>query len=210
MADSSLEVLDFLREHRISTAEASDAMGKVGHYPYAIPLNHDHYRIGKIHYTFAYELSNWQIHKDIATAEEGNIVLIDDLGNEGRGLFGELVTRFLFEERNVGAVITNGPIRDVQAIQKRNFPVWSNGTNPMGCFNACPEHPPPAMARKRKHMLEGGIAICDVDGVVLITKAYMEKGLLEALQTIRKREISWEQSIFREKKTTFDTICLKK
>lgn len=205
------EIIDFIKKNIISTTEIADCMGKFGVYENANALNRKHFAVGKVHYCYCDDESNWNVHKHTQNIEPDSIVIVDDLGSNGKGIFGDLVSKYLILYKQVTAIATNGKIRDAHTIVKENYPLWCNGTNPVGCFNTEPQHPVDKKTlNERKKYFENSIAVCDDTGIVIITKEYMNEDFYQKLSWIEEQEDIWFECIDRKKWSTFDTVCLKK
>lgn len=205
------KILDYIKKNRVSTTEIADCMGKVGLIENANILNKKHFKVGRIHYCYCDDESNWNVHKHIQEVEENSIVLIDDLGSSNRGIVGDLVCKYLILYKQVAAVVTNGNIRDAHTLVKENYPIWCNGANPVGCFNHKPINPINVnILEERKNYFKDSILVCDDSGVVIITKDYMTEDFFKKLEWIEEQEDIWFDCIDRKKWNTFETVCLKK
>jgi regulator of RNase E activity RraA len=204
-------IIDYIRQNRVSTTEIADCMGKVGVLDNSIILNKKYFKVGKIHYCYCDNESNWNVHRYIQNIEENSIVLVDDLGSNNRGIFGDLVSKYIILYKQASAIVTNGNIRDTHTLVKENYPIWCKGSNPVGCFNTEPQHPIDEQTlKKRKEYFTDSIAVCDDAGVVIITKEYMTETFFRKLEWIEEQEDIWFDCIDRKKWNTFETICLKK
>lgn len=205
------EIIDYIKKNRVSTTEIADCMGKVGLFENANILNKKHFKVGKVHYCYCDDESNWNVHKYMQNVEENSIIVVDDLGSKERGIFGDLVSKYLLLYKQVLGIVTNGNIRDTHTLVKENYPIWCKGSNPVGCFNTEPIN---TVSNKvlieRKNYFENSIAVCDDAGVVIITKEYMNKDFFRKLEWIEEQEDIWFDCIDRKKWNTFDTVCLKK
>ena len=136
--------------------------------------------------------------------------MVDDLGANERGIFGDLVSKYLLLYKQTGAIITNGNIRDAHTLVKENYPIWCKGTNPIGCFNIEPKNPVDAqLLSQREDYFDNAIAVCDDTGVVIITNEYINEEFYKKLEHIEEQEDIWFDCIDRKKWNTFETVCLK-
>jgi 4-hydroxy-4-methyl-2-oxoglutarate aldolase len=205
------KIIDYIKKNRVSTTEIADCMGKIGLLKNSNILNNKHFKVGKVHYCYCDDESNWNVHKYIQDLEENCVVLVDDLGSEDRGIFGDLISKYLFLYKQSSAIVTNGNIRDTHALVKENYPIWSKGSNPVGCFNIEPKNPVNIdTLKKRQEYFQGSIAVCDDTGVVIITKEYLTEEFYKKLEWIEEQEDLWFDCIDRKKWNTFETVCLKK
>ena len=204
-------IIDYIKSNRVSTTEIADCMGKIGVIKEAKLLNRGHFIVGPIHYCYADDESNWNVHKLIQDVKKDSIVFVDDLGANSRAIFGDLVAKYLLLYRQASGIITNGYIRDAHTLIKENYSIWCKGTNPVGCFNTQPQHPiDEGTLLQRKNYFEDSIAVCDDTGVVVITKNYINEDFYKKLEWIEAQEDIWFECIDRRKWSTFETVCLKK
>lgn len=213
MNDITNKVINYLIEHNVSTAEVGDAIGKKNGILDVKPIIEGSYQVGKLFYSCSYADSNWPIHDDIVDVEKGNIVFIENLNNHmNRSLFGELVSKYIIQNRGAKAIVTNGSIRDYKDIKDAKLIMWYNGVNPIGCFNTKPVFTDEMeeYVEKQKLKYNDSICICDDDGVVIIPKSDINESLLDKIVKLRKQEEIWKKCILDDKWSTFDTICLKK
>lgn len=205
------KIINYIKTNRVSTTELADCMGKIGLFENANILNNKHFKVGKVHYCYCDDESNWNVHKYIQNIEINSIVLVDDLGSNKRGIFGDLVSKYLILYKQASAIITNGNIRDTHTLVKENYPIWCNGSNPVGCFNTMPQYPiDKFVLQKRQEYFKDSIAVCDDTGVVIITKEYMTEEFFKKLEIIEEQEDIWFDCIDRKKWNTFETVCQKK
>jgi len=206
-------IMDKIRRNRISTTEIADCMGKTGAVPNVEPINRGHFRIGPVFWVYAYNESNWDVHKQLREVPEGCVVLIETFNCNDRAIFGELVSKFLFLYRQVSALVVRGRLRDVPHLIKENWPIWYEGPTPIGCFNRdlSIETPfDPVVLDERTASYRDAIAVCDDSGVVVIREPYINEAFLKKLDWIEEQEDIWFDCIDRRKWDTYDTVCLKK
>jgi regulator of RNase E activity RraA len=205
------KILEYIKKNRVSTTELADCMGKQGLIENAIPLNKKHFIAGKVHYSYCDDESNWNVHKTIQNVPENSVVFVDDLGSNNRAIFGDLVAKYLFLYQQVVGVVTNGKIRDAHTLAKENYPIWSNGANPVGCFNVEPANPVEnEILISRMNFFENSLIVADDTGVVVITSEFMTEEFYKKLEWIEEQEDIWFDCIDRKKWNTFETVCLKK
>ena len=186
------KILEYIKKNRVSTTELADCMGKQGLIENAIPLNKKHFIAGKVHYSYCDDESNWNVHKTIQNVPENSVVFVDDLGSNNRAIFGDLVAKYLFLYQQVVGVVTNGKIRDAHTLTKENYPIWSNGANPVGCFNVEPANPVEnEILISRMNFFENSLIVADDTGVVVITSEFMTEEFYKKLEWIEEQEDIW-------------------
>ena len=178
------KIIDFIRRNRVSTTEVADCLGKSGVLENVLPINRGHFKVGNIKWVYAYAESNWDVHEQIISTEENDIVFIEAFDCKHRAIIGELVCKYLLLYRQASAIICNAKVRDAGALLRENYPIWCTGFTPVGCFNTRPEHSIEASTIEyHKAMYEDAIAVCDDCGVVVIPKELHKHILL-----VRKAE----------------------
>lgn len=211
MTDYRTQITDYIRRNRVSSTEVADCLGKSGAIPGITPVNQGHFRVGKVYWGYAFGESNWHIHEQIQSVEEGDILVVDVFDCQDRAIFGDIVSKFLLLYKQVNAIVVDGNLRDASRLIKENWPIWCQGFNPIGCFNKnVPVTTPKEVLAARYDYLHGAIAVCDDTGVVIIPSSHHNASFLEKLQFIEEQEDIWYECIDRRKWSTFETICLKK
>jgi regulator of RNase E activity RraA len=204
-------IIDRIRRNRISTTEIADCLGKTGVVKGVRPINPGHFCCGRVYWTYAYNESNWELHRQFSNVPEASIVIVDMFDCGDRAAIGALMAKFALLYRQARAIVAKGPVRDAPHFIRENWPVWSNGVTPIGCENVVNEKPlDPARLAAARELHDGAIAVCDDSGVVLIPKNIQDAEFIERLDLIEEQEDIWFDCIDRRKWDTFDTVCLKR
>lgn len=112
---------------------------------------------------------NLTIHKAIALAEPGCVLVITCKGYTDRGVFGELFATSCVA-RGIAGVVIDGACRDKEDLIDMNFPVYSMGVNPNGTRKeVCGEINVP-ISCAGVLVNPGDIIVGDADGIVVIKK----------------------------------------
>lgn len=112
---------------------------------------------------------NLTIHKAIALAEPGVVLVITCKGYTDRGVFGELFATSCVA-RGIAGVVIDGACRDKEDLIEMGFPVYSLGVNPNGTRKEiCGEINAPITCAGIQ-VNPGDIIVGDADGVVCIKK----------------------------------------
>lgn len=206
------KIIAYLRRNRVSTTEVADCLGKTGAVEGVFAVNRGFYRAGKIRYIYGCMESNWPIHEQARDICPQEIVFIDGIEVKNRALVGELVVKFITLYQGAEAVVMLGNARDVNDIIKQNYPVWCKGYSPVGCFNTPVELTADVKQQieQARSIYEGGIAVCDDTGVVVIPESHITEAFYQKLEFIEEQEDIWFDCIDRRKWDTYDTVCLKK
>jgi 4-hydroxy-4-methyl-2-oxoglutarate aldolase len=129
--------------------------------------------------TFGTDLS--AVFDGIAAAAPGSVLVIDSHGVTHSAFWGERTTRAALARGVVGAVI-DGACRDVVAVQRLSFPVFSTGVTPnaglpggRGAVNV-------PVALGGQPIQPGDLIVADENGVVVVPQTQIETTLV----TVRK------------------------
>lgn len=206
------KILKYVLRNRVSTTEIADCLGKSGAIEGVAAVNRGHFRAGYIRYIYGHSESNWSIHDQARSVQEGDVVFMDGINVNNRALVGELVTKYLILYREAAAIVALERLRDANDIIKQNYPVWCKGFTPVGCFNRDIEESREVqtIVAERKALYDGALAVCDDTGVVVVPKNLINKEFYQKLELIEQQEDIWFNCIDFKKWSTFDTICLKR
>lgn len=185
------KIIDTIKLNRISTTEVADALGKKGVLPGLLPVTNDMHCVGPVRTVFTAYDSNYGIHDQVRAVEPGEVVVVYAHECEGRAIFGDLVSKFITLYRRAAAVAVNGLVRDAARLRRERYPVWSTGVTPLGCYNVKGDAFPADLEASIRAEVEGGIAVCDDGGVVIIPAANVNEDMLERLEKIELQEDIW-------------------
>ena len=203
------EILDFILENRVNTTEVADALGKKGVIPGVLPINPEQFRAGKVKCVFAANFSNYDVHEQIREIDKDSVVIIFTYNCEGRSIIGELIAKYVLLYQRATAVVVEGSVRDVAALKRERFSVWSKGVSPIGCFNKPADPFPVDFKEEILNKFEGAIAVCDDGGVVIIPNDQHTKEMLERLERIEIQEDVWFFCLDALKWDTKKIVCDK-
>ncbi len=211
MKDIQKEIINYIRINRVSTTEVADCLGKKGLLEDIKPINSRKFCVGKAFYAFGINESHWYVHEKIRDVKKDEIVIVDNINCGKRSLLGELVVKWLVVYKEVAGVVVHGNVRDAHRIIKENYPVWSKGVSPIGCFHEEIDlEPYRDEIEKRAKIYEDAIIVADDSGVVLIPKEIQNEEFLQKLVDIEEQEDIWFDCIDRRKWNTFDVVCKKR
>ena len=203
------DVVNFIRDNRVSTTEVADALGKQGVLPDVLPVNQGKFAVGLIRPIFAAFESNHAVHEQVRQTRRTEIPVVFTHEIAGRAVLGELVSKYILLYRASPGLVVDGSIRDVAAIRRHRFSVWSRGHTPIGCFNRPSAAFPTELESSIREKYEGGIAVCDDGGVVLIELRLINEELLHKLQRIEMQEDIWFFCLDTLKWDTKKIVCDK-
>jgi regulator of RNase E activity RraA len=204
---TTAEVIQLIRRNRISTTEVADAMGKSGVLAGVLPITPDLHRVGPIRPVFAAGGSNYEVHDKLPSVEEGDIAVVFTNDCEGKAVFGDLVAKYGLLYRGASAMVVDGLVRDAARLRRERYAVWASGVTPLGCVNRRTTDFPPQEEAALRATYEGGAAVCDDGGVVLIPAHAMTSDLLDRLARIELQEDVWYYCLDTLKWDTKKIVC---
>ena len=207
--DYRAEILDYIRKNRVSTTEIADALGKSGVFPKVQPVNTQQYRIGTVRCVFTANNSNYAVHEQIRDVKDNEVIIIFTHGCEGRAIIGDLISKYTLLYKGAAAIVVQGMVRDVAALRREGFAVWSEGVSPLGCYNVPAEAYPADLERKMRETYENGIAVCDDGGVTVIPSTMINAEMLKRLHRIEMQEDIWFFCLDTLKWDTKKIVCDK-
>lgn len=211
MEDIKSKIIDFIRRNRVCTTEVADCLGKAGALEGVMPINRGHFKVGNVKWVYANHESNWDVHEQIISTQENDVVFIEAFDCGKRAIIGELVSKYILLYRQASAIICNAPFRDAAALIRENYPIWCTGFTPVGCFNTKPEYDlNPDIKQEHQSLYDGAIAVCDDCGVVVIPKECHTEEFYQKLVHIEEQEDIWFNRLDHYKENTFEIVCLKK
>ena len=203
------QILEFCKKNRVSTTEVADALGKSGVLNGLKPINENFYCVGTVKTIFAANNSNYSVHEQILGVNEGDVVIIFTHNCNERAIIGDLIAKFLTLYKGASAVVVVGNVRDVSALKRENFPIWSEGYTPLGCYNVPAEPFPLEKEKELRDKYESGIAVCDDGGVTIISKNLLNDDVLKRLHKIETQEDLWFYCLDTLKWDTKKIVCDK-
>lgn len=207
--DLETEIVDIIRKNRISTTEIADALGKTGSVPGILPLNTLKYAVGKIRWIQPINDSNFILHKELENVLPGEIVYIRPLNFSNVAVFGDLVAKYTLLYKQAAAIIVEGNVRDTARLVREQYPIWCISSNPVGAVNF-QTHSEAELSDVLEGDTDGGIAICDEGGVVVIPKNAIDQTLPKKLQHIEALEDLWHYCLNTLKWSTYDIVVRKR
>jgi 4-hydroxy-4-methyl-2-oxoglutarate aldolase len=169
----------------IDSATLHEAGGRIGAVDYRIkPIYPGASVAGRAFTARCHPGDNLAIHRAVAAAEPGDVLVVDAGGDVG-GYWGEVLASSA-QGRGVRALVIDGGVRDVAAQQRRGFPCWSRGVSIRGCVKVTPGSIGEPITCGGVYVRTGDYVVADDDGVVVIPRERAEEVLVAAEQRIQK------------------------
>lgn len=179
----------------LPTTAISDATG--GHTNVAASIHPlaDHFKIaGRALTVRLPDGENGAVLEAISKASKGDILVIDAKGNTNRAVAGDFVMQ-LAQGVGVQGFVVDGVIRDLAAARAIDFPVFSLGTTvAAGNKNGGGAVGVP-VAVGGVVVQSGDYVIGDIDGVIVVPQADIEKVMEAAEQKVQKDEAREQEAL---------------
>jgi 4-hydroxy-4-methyl-2-oxoglutarate aldolase len=151
-----------------SSAQVADSMHRFGAMDAGMkPVWRSPRVIGPALTVWARSADNLMMHKALALAKRGDIVVINTQGNTGNAGFGELMATSALGA-GIAAVIVDGAVRDCTALEALRLPVYSRTVCPGGCDKNGPGEIGTVIACGNVAVRPGDIVIADEDGITVV------------------------------------------
>ncbi|MFJ7851829.1 RraA family protein [Peribacillus frigoritolerans] len=128
---------------------------------------------------------NSAVLKAIGEAKPGDIIVVDSKGDTYRAIAGDFVVGMM-QTMEIGGLVVDGVIRDLEAIKELNFPVFSKGATVASSGKAGVGETNVPISCGGVTVYPGDIIIGDIDGVVVVPKDKGEEILVKAKDKIMK------------------------
>ncbi len=129
---------------------------------------------------------NLMVHKALAVAEPGDIVVVDTCGNTTSAVFGELMCHTAVAAR-LGGIVVDGAIRDVDGITRLCLPAYSRSVSPGGCDKDGPGEINVPISCGGTVVMPGDIIVGDGDGIAVVPRDHADD-VLALVGALLKRE----------------------
>jgi 4-hydroxy-4-methyl-2-oxoglutarate aldolase len=151
-----------------SSAQVADSMSRLGAMDVGIkPVWPSPRIIGAALTVWCHAGDNLMLHKAISLARPGDIIVVNTQGSVTNSPFGELLATSAVEV-GIRAVIVDGTVRDVEALQKLKLPVYARGLCSNGCNKDGAGEVGTIIACGGVAVRSGDIIIADRDGVAVV------------------------------------------
>jgi regulator of RNase E activity RraA len=131
---------------------------------------------------------NLMVHKALEIAQPGDIIVVSTNGNTTSAVFGELMCHSAVAA-NLGGIVVDGAIRDVEGIAAQKFPAFSRSVSPGSGDKDGPGEINVPISCGNTVVMPGDVVAGDRDGVVVVPR-------LDAVEVLELAE----ELVEREKK----------
>ncbi len=136
-------------------------------------------------------IDNLLVHKAIDIAKPGDIIVVAAEGDTHSAIIGEIMA-LMAEKKGVVGYLIDGCVRDFEAIQAMDFPVFAIGASPRGPYKDGPGEINFPISCGGVVINPGDIIVGDKDGVVIIPPAEAENIYEEARKVSEKEQVILE------------------
>ena len=196
---------DLLQEAtRLGTATLHEASGQRGALPSAITPISSTMRLAGPAFTVATPAGNnlW-IHRALAAAAPGDVLVVVTSGHHEAGYWGDIMTVAALA-RGIAGLVIDGCVRDSEAIARLQFPVFARGLSIRGTKKEAdaPGSLQAPITLGDVTVEPGDVVVGDADGVTVISRASVTD-VLEKAQERERREAEVIERL-RKGETTLD------
>ncbi|MGO1767856.1 methyltransferase [Advenella sp. S44] len=110
---------------------------------------------------------NLFVHKAIAMAEPGDVIVVDAGGDLTNAIIGELMV-LTASRKGIAGMVINGAIRDLDAIGQGSFPVYAAGVTHRGPYKNGPGQINTAISLGGMIIEPGDLIVGDADGLLCV------------------------------------------
>jgi 4-hydroxy-4-methyl-2-oxoglutarate aldolase len=146
---------------------------------------------------------NWMIQAAVELCVPGDVLVVATISPCTDGMIGEMLAVSLRARGVVGVVIDAG-CRDVRALRRMGFPIWSRAISAQGTVKASPGsiNVPVVCAGVRVH--PGDAVIADDDGVVVVPRAEAAAVLAASQARVAREDMLREKFARGEPSPSFE------
>jgi 4-hydroxy-4-methyl-2-oxoglutarate aldolase len=175
-----------------AAASVADALGSVGVVdPEVRPVWSGARVFGPAFTVRCYPNSIITVHKALLEAKPGDVLVVDAGNDASAALFGAMMATDAIGQRLIG-LVTDGAVRDVQALREKSFPVFARRITPRVGTNRRVGVTGVPVACGGVVVRPGDYVIGDDDGVAIIPVERVAE-IADAVDAIRTKEDGWRE-----------------
>lgn len=149
---------------------------------------------------------NLAVHRAVAEAEPGDILVIDGQGG-AFGYIGDILAEAAMS-RGIAGVVVDGTVRDAAELRRMNFPAWSRGLAMRGASKTMPGALGVPVSVGGLVVRPADVIVADDDGVCVVAAETLDK-VVAATEARLAQEVSMRAAL-RSGALTLDLLGLRK
>lgn len=203
------QIIKYIESNKISTAQVADALNGKGAVEKIKPIGkYGKHVVGEIYYVVAYGTTEYHLNQQLTHVPKNSMVLVKHWFTNGAAAMGALAFDYTMNYKKAKGIVVDGNVRDVQKIVSENYPVWAKDVSLVGLKN---DYKPITRnvemeITAHKNMFDGGIAVADDNGAILVSVKDCDDKLLSELERIKKQEKVWNDCL-KKGMNTFEIVC---
>lgn len=128
------------------------------------------------------------VHRAVASAPAGSVLVIDAGGHDRRAVWGDVLTHAA-QKAGILGVVADGVVRDIAHIRAGGFPLYARGTCPAGPHKGGSGPVGAVISCGSVVVAPGDIVVGDADGIVVVPHDSIQNVL-----TCANRRLSTEEA----------------
>jgi len=169
----------------LASSNIADAMGRFGFMDPGIQSRSGLPLCGLAVTVNARPADNLMVHKALQVAQPGDVVVVSTGGNITSAVFGELMCRTAVAA-NLGGLVVDGAIRDVEGITTLGFAAYSRSISPGACDKDGPGEINVPISCGGTVVAAGDLIVGDRDGIAVVPRAHVSDVLGLVHQLVKK------------------------
>lgn len=130
---------------------------------------------------------NLVVHHALDLAQEGDVLVVDGGGYDGRAVIGEIMVRYA-AARGLAAIVVDGAVRDVEGLAQSPVAVFARWVNHLGPYKDGPGEVHGPVQVGGTVVRSGDVVVGDADGVVVLPAARTPEVVTTGEARLREEE----------------------